>query len=109
MSTSTSSTAHSEAEKRSVTLTTSNGDPIKYAGNPAELPGARHEMNRCLRRIGAFDLLIKHNASRMPNGTISVESLSTIPFVLGTANDPNLAAYTASRILAQHRTFGSTP
>ena len=29
----------------------------------------------------------------MPNGTIAVESLSTIPFVLGTADDPNLAAY----------------
>ena len=93
MSTNTISTAHSEAEKRSITVTTTTGDPIVYSNNPAELPGVRYEINRCLYRVGAFELLYKHNACRLSNGAIAVESFSNIPFIIGTAVDPNIGNY----------------
>ena len=93
MSTTSTSTAQSEPEKRSVTVTTTSGDPIIFHGNPAELAGARHEMNKCLSRNGSFELLIKHGAARLPNGTIAVSSVINIPFVTGMAIDPNQAQY----------------
>ena len=62
-----STTALSEAEKRMVTITTEAGLPVTYSNNPAELPGARYEMDKCLKRKGAFELLKLHNASRMQN------------------------------------------
>ena len=53
---STQSTALSEAQKRIVTITTEAGDIVKYGNNPAELPGARYEMDLCLKRLGAYEL-----------------------------------------------------
>ena len=52
------STVHSEAELRVVTIKTEAGDIVKYSGNPAELPGARHEIRKALRRNGAFSLVV---------------------------------------------------
>ena len=93
MSSNSTSTAQSEAEKRSVSVTTISGDPIIFSGNPAELARIRFEINRCLRRNGAFELLIKHGAARLPNGMIAVSSVNNIPFVIGTAVDPALGQY----------------
>ena len=81
-STSSTPTALAEAEKRVVKITSSNGDAVVYDGNPASLAGARYEIDQCLERLGAFELLIKHNATRLPNGTIATEDPSNIPFVL---------------------------
>ena len=66
------STALSEAQKRMVVIKTENDDIVKYGNNPAELSGARFEIDQCLKRLGAFELLIKHNASRMNSGVIAV-------------------------------------
>ena len=52
------STAQSEAEKRVISVKTKAGHPVKYSGNPAELPGARYETGLALRRAGAFQMLI---------------------------------------------------
>ena len=72
------STALSEAEKRTVKITSTNGDPIIYDGNPASLAGVRYETDKCLERLGAFELLVQHNSSRLANGTIATEDPSSI-------------------------------
>ena len=94
MSSTNISTALSEAQRRTVTIVTSTGESVKYSNNPAELPGVRHEIDECLRRTGAFELLIKHGASRLPNGKLAVEDVNNIPFVTGAVDDPLLASYT---------------
>ena len=72
------STVHSEAEAElrvAITVMRQNteaGDTVKYSGNPAEIPGARYETRKALRRAGVFSLLVEHNASRLKNGTICV-------------------------------------
>ena len=90
----TPSTALSEAQKRMVTITTEAGDIVKYGNNPAELAGARFEMDRCLERLGAFNLLITHNAAPVGNNLIATEDLDTIPFITDLLADPNAATYT---------------
>ena len=57
----------SDAQKRVVKILTEAEDPVIYSGNPAELPGARHEISQALKRAGAFKLLVTHNGSRMHN------------------------------------------
>ena len=74
------STAQSEAEKRVISVKTKAGHPVKYSGNPAELPGARYETGLALRRAGAFQMLIKNNASRLKSGQMCVEDIDNIPF-----------------------------
>ena len=88
------STVQSDAEQRVITVKTEAGDIVKYSGNPAELPGARYETTKALRRAGAFSLLVEHNASRMRNGTIAVDHIDNIAFVTGLINDPDQASYT---------------
>ena len=87
------STVLSDAEQRVITVKTEAGDIVKYSGNPAELPGARHETKKALLRAGAFTLLVKHNASRLKNGTIAVDNINNIPFVTGILNDPDQSSY----------------
>ena len=94
---STTSTAQSEAQLRVVTIKTDTGDPVKFSGNPAELPGARHETRKALRRAGAFNLLIQYNASRLKNGVIATEDLDTISLVTQVLEDPDAASYTFER------------
>ena len=77
-------TVRSEAEKRVITVTTEAGDPVIYSGNPAELPGARHETRKAMKRSGVFKLLVTHNASRLPNGVIAVDHLDNIPIITNT-------------------------
>ena len=89
----TTTTAHSEAQMRVVTIKTDTGDLVKYSGNPAELPGARLETRRALRRAGAFSLLIQYNASRLKNGIIATEDLDTISLVTQVLEDPAAASY----------------
>ena len=81
MSSSASAEARSEAELRVITVKTEAGDPVIYSGNPAELPGVRFEMQKAMKRAGAFSLLVKHNASRLKNGIIATEDLNSIPIV----------------------------
>ena len=81
-----------EAYKRIVKIETESGDPVKYSGNPAELPGCRHEIQKALLRAGAFKMLIHHNASRLHNGVICVEDLDNILFVTQTISDPHAAS-----------------
>ena len=90
----TNTTALSEAQKRMVVITTEAGDPVKYGNNPAELSGARYEMDLCLQRLGAFEMLIKHNAAPLSNNMIATEDLDSIPFVADMVQDPNLDNYT---------------
>ena len=78
----------SEAEKRVIYIETEAGDPVIYSGNPAELPGARFETMKALKRAGAFKLLVTQNASRLPNGLIAVDHIDNIPFVTGLVKDP---------------------
>ena len=87
-STASTPTALAEAEKRVVKITSTNGDPVVYDGNPASLAGARHETDLCLERLGAFELLMKYNATRLQNGTIATEDPSNIPFVLNLIENP---------------------
>ena len=87
-------TALAEAEKRVVKITSTNGDTVIYDGNPASLAGARYEIDLCLERLGAFELLIKHNATRLNSGTIATEDPSNIPFVLNLIDDPFSDTYT---------------
>ena len=87
------STVQSDAEQRVITVKTEAGDIVKYSGNPAELPGARYETMKALRRAGAFSLLVEHNASRLKNGTIAVDDIDNIAFVTGLINDPDQASY----------------
>ena len=102
------STVLSDAELRVISVKTEAGDNVKYSGNPAELPGARYETTKAMRRAGAFTLLVEHNASRLKNGTIAVDDVNNIPFVTGILNDPDQSSYdfekpcpdTASRITA---------
>ena len=53
------STALTAAESKVVNIVNDHGDPAIYTNNPAELPGCRYEMDKCLERTGAFELLIK--------------------------------------------------
>ena len=87
-------TVQSDAELRVITVKTEAGDIVKFSGNPAELPGARYETTKALRRAGAFTLLVEHNASRLKNGTIAVDNVNNIPFVTGLLDDPDQASYT---------------
>ena len=75
------STALSAAQARVILIKTDTEDIVKYSGNPAELPGVRFETQKALRRCGAFNLLIKHNAVRLKSGQICVEDIDSIPFV----------------------------
>ena len=75
------STVLSDAELRVITVKTEAGDNVKYSGNPAELPGARYETMKAMRRAGAFTLLVEHGAARLKNGTIAVDDVNNIPFV----------------------------
>ena len=120
-----SSTAPSNAQKRVVAIKTEAEDPVIYTGNPAELPGARHEIEKALRRAGAFKLLISHNASRLSNGTICVEDIDNILIVTDLIHDPDMASYdygnpcpdtptrvariNASRVLAGDPVFNGVP
>ena len=81
------STALAEAEKRSVSITSTNGESVIYDGNPAALAGVRHEINQCFLRTGAFEMLIKHNAATLPNMMIATEDVSNIPFVTDVLQD----------------------
>ena len=89
----TLSTAQSDAEKRVITVTTEAGDPVIFSGNPAELPGARHETRQAMQRAGAFKLLVSHNASRQRNGVICVEDLDSVLIVTNLIDDPYQAGY----------------
>ena len=112
-------TVQSDAELRVITVKTEAGDIVKFSGNPAELPGARYETTKALRRAGAFTLLVEHNASRLKNGTIAVDNVNNIPFVTGLLDDPDQANYsfekpcpdTSSRIskLNAQRTANGEP
>ena len=73
----------SEAELRVVTIKTEAGELVKYSGNPAELPGYRHEISKALLRVNAFKLLITNNASLLKNGVICVEHISFLRNPLG--------------------------
>ena len=55
MSSEGKSAARSDAEKCVIEITTEAGDPVTYSGNPAELPGARFETRKALKRAGAFN------------------------------------------------------
>ena len=88
------STVQSDAEQRVISVKTEAGDIVKYSGNPAELPGARYETMKAMRRAGAFTLLVEHNASRLRNGTIAVDDVNNIPFVTGLLDDPDQSSYT---------------
>ena len=83
----------SNAQRRVIAITTEAEDPVTYSGNPAELPGARHEIAKALRRAGAFNLLITQNASRLSNGTICVEDIDNILIVTDLIKDPFAATY----------------
>ena len=87
------STALSEAEKRVISVKTEAGDPVIYSGNPAELPGARFETRKAMKRAGVFKLLVTQNASRLPNGIIAVENLDNIPLVTNVVADPHNDEY----------------
>ena len=87
------STVLSDAELRVITVKTEAGDNVKYSGNPAELPGARYETMKAMRRAGAFTLLVEHGAARLKNGTIAVDDVNNIPFVTGLLNDPHQLSY----------------
>ena len=54
--TTATSTGLAEAQKRMVNIVTDADEPVIYGGNPAELSGARFELDECLRRTGAFQL-----------------------------------------------------
>ena len=127
MTTTTDSTARnlSNAEKRVITIKTEDDQPVKYTGNPAELPGVRHEIRKALMRAGAFKLLISNNASRLPNGVVCVEDLDNILFVTETISDPHageynfenpcpdtatrVSRYNAERIRTGESTFNGVP
>ena len=83
----------SDAQKRVVKILTEAEDPVTYSGNPAELPGARHEISQALKRAGAFKLLVTHNGSRMHNGCIAVEHADNILIVTDLINDPMSPSY----------------
>ena len=83
----------SDAQKRVVKILTEAEDPVIYSGNPAELPGARHEISQALKRAGAFKLLVTHNGSRMHNGCIAVEHADNILIVTDLINDPSTPSY----------------
>ena len=96
MSTSTLSTTEqvrSDAQKRVITIKTEADDIVTYSGNPAELPGIRHEIRLAMRRAGAFKMLVTNNASRLPNGLICVDHIDNIPFVTELVEDPNADLY----------------
>ena len=93
----TKSTVQSDAELRVITVKTEAGDIVMYSGNPAELPGARYEIMKALRRAGSFTLLVEHNASRLRNGTIAVDDVNNIPFVTGLIIDPDQPSYSFER------------
>ena len=92
-STETASRKHSEAEARVVTIKTEAGELVRYSGNPAELPGCRHEVRKALQRVNAFKLLITHNASRLKTGVVCVEDIDNILIVTDMIQDPNVGTY----------------
>ena len=82
-----------KAYERIVRIKTEAGDPVIFSGNPAELPGARHETRQAMQRAGAFKLLVSHNASRQRNGVICVEDLDSVLIVTNLIDDPYQAGY----------------
>ena len=69
----TTSTALADVEKRTVAVTSTNGEPVTYDGNPAALAGVRHEIDKCFERLGAYELLIKHGACKLQNSCKETE------------------------------------
>ena len=94
MSSDSTSTALGEAQQRVITVKTDTGDLVRYTGNPAELPGARFETRKAMKRAGAFTLLIQHNACRIKGGTICVEHIDSIPIIAKVLDDPDQDTYT---------------
>ena len=87
-------TAQAAAEKRvSIPLDTL-GKPVKFDGNSASLSGVRFESDEHFKRVGAFELLVSHNASRVSgNGLIATEDVNSIMFVTKNLNDPDQDLY----------------
>ena len=89
------STAQAEAEKRMSIPLDITGKPVKFDGNAASLSGVRYESDEHFKRVGAFQLLIQHNASRVGgNAMIATEDVNTIMFVTQQIVDPDQASYT---------------
>ena len=99
------------------------GQPLIWDGNPARVLGLLHESSEYFERMGQHQPAITMRAALLSNGRLAVESVSVVPFILGTLTEPDrslldiapppterIAEYNAARTaagLAPRRTWMS--
>ena len=86
MSTLSAATTHDHESPSTPTF--SNGEPILYTGNPAELTGILEALNEHFVNNGLFQPLLSHGAVLLRNGKVAVDSFTTATFL----TDPAYAA-----------------
>jgi hypothetical protein len=79
MSTLSAATTHDHESPS--TPTYSNGEPILYTGNPAELTGILEALNEHFVNNGMFQPLLTHGAVLLRNGKVAVDSFTTATFL----------------------------
>ena len=62
--------------------------PIIWDGNPARIPGLLFETSEFFLRSGQHQPHITMRAALLSNGKLAVESVSVVPFILGTLTEP---------------------
>ena len=70
---------------------TADGLPIKYNENNATMAGILFEIFAFWKRNGLFQEYIAHHAAPLNNGRLAVDSVNSIPFILGTYKDARTA------------------
>ena len=65
----------------------SDKEPIVWDGNDAHIAGILYEVGLYYETQGLFQSLFEHRAVTLSNGKLAVESLSSIPFILGDISD----------------------
>ena len=86
MSTLSAATTHDHESPS--TPTYSNGEPILYTGNPAELTGILEALDEHFINNGLFQPLLTHGAVLLRNGKVAVDSFTSATFL----TDPAYAA-----------------
>ena len=90
------------------------GQPLIWDGNPARVLGLLHECSEYFLRMGQHQPAITMRAALLSNGKLAVESVTIVPFILGTLTEPdrsllNMAPPPNERILEYSTTRRAPP
>ena len=56
-------------------------ETIVYDNNPASIPGVLYDINKCIERTGAYQLLLEDRVVPLPNGSLAIDHADNINFI----------------------------